>query len=179
MNEAIPLNEIVYDERASNGVFCTHPYKGHPHGCPNYPQCPNDEDRFTMQELKDIEAKYDKFAVVEKFDLKVHAQTMKRKHPRLSDDQCYCLLYWQNGVRKRLLSKAMDFLFKANRSSILLSIPEASGIDVFTTMEKAGVHIDKTLHPDTIRKVMFVWLYKEKPQPSLTSYVQRVEDEKK
>jgi hypothetical protein len=159
MKDIVPLNEIVYDERASNGVFCAHPYEGHPHGCPNWPQCPNDEDRFTLQELKDIEAKYDKFAIVEEFDLKAHAQAMKLKHPTWSERQCRCLLYWQNGVRKRLLTKAMDFLFKSNRSSILLSIPEASGINVFATMEKAGIIIEK--HPNTVKKVMLVWNYKE------------------
>ena len=157
MKDIVPLREIVFDIRASDGTFCAHPYADHPKGCPNYPQCPDDEDRFTMQELQSLEHDYDWFGVIEEFDLKTHAQKLKQKHLDWSERQCRCLLYWQGGVRKRLLSKAMSFQFEANCSSILLSIPEASGINVFATMEKAGIIIEK--HPDTVRKVMLVLLH--------------------
>lgn len=142
----ITLKEIVYDERANNGEWCTYPYEGHKNGCPNFPACMKNRADFKL-----FENKYNWYAVVEEFDLKFHADKMKAKHPEWSERQCRCLLYWQGGVRKRLKEKAETAFAGYN---LILTIPEAHGINVFETMAKVGIIIDK--HPDIVRKVMFI-----------------------
>jgi hypothetical protein len=69
-------------------------------------------------------------------------------------------LYWQNGVRNRLKKKSEIFAEHFN-DTIILDIPEAHGINVFETLAKADVIIDKSNNPDIVKKVMFVGIKKE------------------
>jgi len=144
----IPLETVILDERARNGVWCTKYYKGHPKGCPNYPKCIKSKPHFNTFQG------YFWFAVVEPFDLKTHAENMKEKHPKWSERQCRNLLYWQNGVRSSLKKKAERFAFPL-MGDIILDIPEANGVQVFDTMEKHGLVLEKN-KPDIIHKIMFV-----------------------
>lgn len=156
--EIVKLGTVVYDTRARNGNWCTHPYENHPKGCPNFPKCPKQFPDFV-----NIMDKYNWFAVVETFDLKQHAENMKVKHPYMSERQCRNPLYWQGSVRKRLRDKACDaasdfnhFGHSIKNNNIILTIPEACGVNVFETMANVGIVLER--RPDIVRKVMLVGL---------------------
>jgi len=146
----IALNEIIYDIKARDGTYCCHPYEGHKNGCPNFPSCMKYRPDFKL-----LQDDYEWFAVYEEFNLKIHADKMKALHTDWSIQQCYCVLYWQGGVRKRLKQKAKDAVMSFG-NGIILDIPEAHGINVFETMLKTGFIVDMKYHPDIVRKVMFV-----------------------
>jgi len=150
------LDEVIYDVRARDGTLCCLPYPlphpDHPLGCPNFPRC-----RDKYPDFKTLEG-YEWYAVVEEFDLKSHAERMKKKHPNWTERQCRNLLYWQKGVQKKLKDKAIKFTaekrFLGDNFSLLLEVPEACGIDLFATMEKVGVKLQR--NPDLVRKIMLV-----------------------
>lgn len=147
----IKLNEVVYDKRARDGTWCTLPYPNHPKGCPKFPACPKSAINFIN--LSGIGFRsFECFAVVEEFDLKAHAEKMKQKHPKWSDRQCRNLLYWQKSVMKKLREKSFDEMCVA--TDRVLPIPEACGIDVFKTMERVGIKLER--NPDFVRKIMIV-----------------------
>jgi len=145
----IPLETVIIDNRARDGTWCKLPYPGHPKGCPNFPKCCESRPHFN-----DYEEDLKWYAVVEIFNLKAHADSMKEKHPKWSERQCRNLLYWQNGVRSRLRKKAEAIAFPL-MGDVILDIPEANGVQVFDTMAKQGFVIDRQ-KPDIIRKVMLV-----------------------
>ena len=144
----IPLETVIVDDRARDGTWCAKYYDGHPKGCPNFPKCIVPRPHF------DTYQGYDWFAIVEPFNLKSHAEKMKAKHPNWSDRQCRNLLYWQNGVRSRLRKKAEKFAIPL-MGDIILDIPEANGIQLFDTMEKHGLVLERH-KPDMIHKIMLV-----------------------
>ena len=144
----IPLETVIVDNRARDGTWCRLYYPGHPRGCPNFPKCCESRPHFNSFNG------YEWFAVVEKFDLKAHAEAMKKKHPHWSERQCRNLLYWQNGVRRRLREKADSIAFPL-MGDVILDIPEANGVHVFDTMAKNGLILERH-KPDIIHKIMFV-----------------------
>ena len=144
MSDLIELKEVVYNVRARNGVWCTHPYYNHPWGCPNFPKCIKKYTDFSV-----VADQYKWYAVTESFDLKSHAKMMKEKLPHWTERQCRNPLYWQGSVRKRLLNKAL-----AVGGNVVLTIPEACGVNVFETMSKVGIILERK--PDTVIKVMLV-----------------------
>ena len=144
----ILLETVVIDIRARDGTWCAKYYDGHPKGCPNFPKCKKSRPHFNTFQG------YDWYAIVEPFDLKTHAEKMKEKHPKWSERQCRNLLYWQNGVRSRLRKKAEKFAVQL-MGDIILDIPEANGVQVFDTMEKHGLVLERK-KPNTIHKIMLV-----------------------
>ncbi len=150
----IELSDVVYDRRAKDGTWCRLPYLNHPKGCPNFPKCPNNHNDFL-----DLRDNYIWYAVIEEFNLKIHAEGMKWLHPNWTERQCRNLLYWQGGVRRLLLGKAYMGLYQSPEGGILLEIPEANGVNVFETMALVGITIDR--HPENVRKVMLVGKRKE------------------
>ncbi len=154
--KATLLTDIVIDERARNGKWCCSPYPDHPRGCPNFRagscQCVN-----VVFNFEDIRGKRRWFAIVEEFNLKAHAEKMKLKHPDWSERQCRNLLYWQGSVRKRLKEKIEKFdpnIHEWGHTYLLL--PEAHGVEVFETMRRVGIIIER--NPEIVRKVAFVGL---------------------
>jgi hypothetical protein len=146
INEGIiSLETIVYDQRARNGIWCCSPYENHPKGCPNFVKgCTKKRPSFA-----EIMFEYNWFAVIEIFDLKTHSERMKTKHPNWTERQCRNPLYWQGAVRANLRKKALSF-----KGDILLDIPEANGINVFETMAKVGIILERK--PDMVRKIMII-----------------------
>ena len=142
----IPLNEVVYDLRAKDGTWCCAEYPNHPKGCPNFPKCIEQRPDFKTYQG------YHWYAILEEFDLLVHAEKMLEKHSHWTDRQCRNLLYWQGGVRKRLREKAKAFCY--SKDDIILDIPEANGVNVFATLAKHGVFLKA--NPDHVVKTMFV-----------------------
>lgn len=147
--DILPIKTFVYEPFA-RGKWCASPYPGHPHGCPNLEKgCISKRPDFRniAHQCRHW------YAIIEKFDLKAHAATMKAKMKAKdidwSDRQCRNPLYWQGGVRKRLREKC-----NAVGYDLLLDIPEACGIEMFLTMERVGIHLSRT--PDTVIKVMII-----------------------
>jgi hypothetical protein len=141
--EIIPLKIIHYEPFARDGTWCCTPYPGHPKGCPNFTKgCTRNRPNFV-----DVACGYKWFAVIETFDLKAHAEKMKKKHPGWSDRKCRNLLYWQGTVRANLRNTVALF-----PGDLLLDIPEACGINVFETMAEIGIILERK--PDIVRKVM-------------------------
>lgn len=137
---------MIYDVRARDGTWCTLPYPNHKRGCPNFPKCIDD-----YPDWLSIVSGYHWIAVLERFDLKEQERRMLRKHPRWSTRQARCVLYWQNGVRKRLRESCREIM---EDGDILIEIPEACGVNVFATLAKAGVHLKA--NPDLVIKMMLV-----------------------
>jgi len=145
--ELIFLNHIVYDSRARDGTWCKLPYPGHPAGCPNFPKCVKEHPDFNLMIKGRL---WD--AVLEEFNLTDHAAKMKKKHPAWSERQCRNLLYWQNGVKSRLRKKVLKY---SKAEDIVLELPEACGVNVFETMSKNGIALQRH-NPDIIIKVMLI-----------------------
>ena len=186
MTDLIKLSEVMYDIRAKDGTWCQLPYPDHPDGCPNFikgcTKC-GDWKNFAhlIGECKNSIGTnwigFQWYAVIQEFDLKAHAEKMKRKHPSWSDKQCRCVLYWQGAVKAKLKVKAQKYLrelavkdgtFHFDWACHLIEIPEAHGVNVFGTMAKAGLILYK--NPDLVRKIMFVGIQQLTPmeQPEIT-----------
>ena len=148
--DVIPLTTIIYNCFARDGTWCLSPYPNHPKGCPNFKKgCTKKRPAFT-----ELKALYNWYAIIETFDLKSHAEQKKKEHPHWTERQCRNPLYWQGTVRKKLKEKVERFRVNNNQPSIVLDIPEANGIDVFETMAKEGIILERT--PDIVKKVMIV-----------------------
>lgn len=154
----IPLENIIVDLRAMDGTWCSHPYPGHPHGCPNFLKGCTNRPYFNHP-IEGIENHYQKwFAIVEEFDLDAHAIMMKAKHPNWSERQCRNPLYWQGGVRKRLKEKAFRLHPDLKEwGNLYTALPEAWGVDVFETMKLVGVILERK--PGIVRKVAFIGVH--------------------
>jgi predicted metal-binding protein len=144
--------DIVLDNRANNGFWCTLPYPNHKSGCPNYGKkktCPP----FTQSFQNIIQGPY--FLVIQEFDIQAHSKKMRLKHPHWSEKQCRNLLYWQKGLNKKLKDKSYELANKMGDDFIVLEIPEANGVDVFKTCQNMNIELQR--YPqDMIRKVMIV-----------------------
>ena len=122
------------------GEWCKLPYPDHPQGCPNYgkqahcpPQAP------TVAEFIDLSRPH--WFIIVPFNLEAHAQRMKAKHPKWSDRQARCVLYWQNTVRKSLRIAINSFTWQHPGTTSTL-LPEAMGVNVIATAKKVGIDIE-------------------------------------
>lgn len=122
--------------------YCKAPYPNHPNGCPNYnvsEQCPPKIS--LVENIFDLSK--DLYFVVEEFDLKTHVESMRLKHPDWSDLQLKNLLYWQNGVRKKLKYKTLAFIGETDPEMIFTLLPEAMGVMVINTALKLQIPIER------------------------------------
>ncbi len=141
MQEVIKVNdELVIDYKCRG--YCKLPYHGHKNGCPNFnvhDDCPP-----KVGLVKDIfNLNKDLYFIIEEFNLKNHIEQMKIKHSNWSLLQLKNLLYWQNGVRKRLKEKIHRFIRTKDCNMIYTLLPEAMGVMVIDTALKLGVPIEK------------------------------------
>lgn len=127
-------DKLVINYRASERIngrpaWCELPYPGHKKGCPNYGKgCPLPRvgDYFDL-------SRPHWFAII-RFDILDFSIRMKTKHPHWTERQCRCVLYWQNGVRKKLDEYCRKFI--GDHDLIFHKIPEAMGVNVILTMRK-------------------------------------------
>lgn len=123
------------------GELCTTPYPGHPRGCPNYGRegCPphTPDIRVVMDTTRPM------YLCYAKFDLLRHERLMSLRHPRWSSRQCRNLLYWQGHVRRCLREHTSRVMWE-KKGEMVLYCPEAYGVNVFKTMEEAGIRMDPT-----------------------------------
>jgi len=123
--------------------LCVRPYPNHPKGCPNFNKrdlCP------PRQRLIGSVIDLDRptYVVWNRFDFGDHVNRMRTKHPEWSTRQAECCLYWQGTARKQLRGKVADFLGTQPNGSklIVLTCPEACGVDVTKTMLSLGVALE-------------------------------------
>lgn len=136
----VPVKKLVVNE--NSGQWCKLPYPNHPKGCPNYgkaakcpPQAPWVHHYFNI--------KRPMYLVHSEFYLSEHVAEMKRKHPKWSDLQARCVLYWQSRSRKQMKKRVAEAV-KILRANRITACPEAMGVNVFATALKSGLKLDKT-----------------------------------
>lgn len=135
-------SKLIVDHKCRN--FCKIPYHGHKNGCPNFNNSPNCPPKVCLIESF-IDLDKSIWFVTQEFDLKAHVEKMRAKHPDWSYVQLKNLLYWQNGVRKDLKEKTLDFINNhIDRDKLTYTLlPEAMGVMVIDTALLFNIHIQK------------------------------------
>lgn len=133
--------------------WCKLPYPGHPNGCPNYGKndtCPPKAP--LVDKIFDLSQQH--WFIVEEFNLQDHMEKMRTKHSGWSDRQLKCCLYWQRGVRFRLIEHVREFQ-RTHPLSIYTLVPEAMGVQVINTARKVGIPME-TKPQKIVRKIALV-----------------------
>jgi predicted metal-binding protein len=120
--------------------LCCKPYLSHSKGCMNWNKksdCPPSAPiiNTVMDLTKPIYVIYNRF----EFDL--HVKSMQEKHPRWSDRQLKCCLYWQPKARKELRKKIELFLEEHPECKVIMC-PEAQGVNLTATMKSIGIELE-------------------------------------
>ncbi len=112
--------------------MCKRPYPGHPKGCPNYGQraiCPPRQRLL----FNIFDCSIENFHLIYvSFDLASHVKRMKEKHPKWTDKQLKCCLYWQGTARKDLRKEIQRF---KKIFHVVTEVLEAMGVNVTKLME--------------------------------------------
>lgn len=152
-----PVERLVLSD--SVGEWCKLPYPGHPKGCPKYgeadrcpPHAPRAGDYFDLQKPL--------WLVHSEFDLAGHAARMGALHPKWSDRQRRCVLYWQPKSRKQLMARLLEAReilgFTATATT-----PEAMGVNIYATARLSGLELERIRHLSTCKHVALVGSVKE------------------
>ncbi len=121
-------------------VLCPRPYPGHPKGCPNYSKKPGCPPAAPMIG-ETVDTNRDCYVVYNVFRIGEHAARMKAKHPKWSERQLYCCLYWQPRARKELRAAIREFS-SSHPGLKVVGCPEAQGVNVTETMQQIGVKLE-------------------------------------
>jgi hypothetical protein len=143
----IKVRELALDYSVRR--LCKKPYPGHPKGCPNYAKradCPPRAKQLT--EVLDLSQPL--YLVYNRFNLGDHVFQLKGRHPKWSDRQLYCCLYWQGMARKELRLQVSELLsdliqfsdFGPGDDPVVLYTPEACGVDITATMASVGITLE-------------------------------------
>ena len=118
--------------------LCFRRYPDHPSGCPNYgrrPTCP--PECKLLHEVIDLDKPV--YVVWSVFDLGVHVDRMRTRHPGWSDRQLRCCLYWQPKARKKLWIEIVHCSISIENGGMKGHLcPEAMGVNVTETMKLLG-----------------------------------------
>jgi predicted metal-binding protein len=123
--------------------LCVQPYPLHPRGCPNFaksPRCPPKVD--LLDKVFDLRKPC--WVIYNTFSLRAHVRKMQELHPKWSDRQLYCCLYWQGKARKKLKEEIEKF-YQANdplKQCLVTTCPEAMGLNVTETIRKIGILLE-------------------------------------
>ena len=113
------------------GDLCRLKYFNHLHGCPNYGKkigCPPKSKHLNLL-IKSSPI----YIIWNVFLFGRHVQRMKILHPKWSERQVRCCLYWQGKARKQLRMEIDNFL-SVHHNMYIVQCPEASGVNVTETM---------------------------------------------
>jgi hypothetical protein len=136
----MPFAQVIPVVDYSVKGLCVKPYLGHKLGCPNFHKrkdCPPFAPKIT--ETLDIAKPV--YAIWNAFDIGSHIAKMRAKHPRWSEHQLSCCLYWQPKARKALRSIIRAFL-RDNPHLRAISTPEAQGVNLTATMASIGIILE-------------------------------------
>lgn len=133
--------------------WCKLPYPDHPRGCPNYGKrdsCP--PDAILIEDFVNVHNFL--WLITIEFNLASHVQRMLGLHPKWSNRQARCVLYWQPRVNRELLEATSQYSHMRG-GSVYTLCPEAMGVDVIETARKCGIPIKS--HPtETVYKIALV-----------------------
>lgn len=118
--------------------LCTSAYPGHPRGCPNFGKKESCPPQVPMID-KVLDLKDAVWAFWVDFDLSIHREKMRKRHPKWSRRQLDCCLYWQGTVNKKLRETVGQRLLTNSR---VVYCPEACGVNVTATMKTIGVILE-------------------------------------
>jgi len=133
--------EVALDFNPVVKELCKRPYYNHPHGCPNHgvrPTCPprNETIWGFLDESKPT------WVIYNRFDFGSHVERMRTKHPEWSQRQAECCLYWQGTARKQLREITKRFVSQSESNTMVITTPEALGVNLTSTMKKIGVYLE-------------------------------------
>jgi len=131
-------------------TWCGLPYNGKK-GCPNYgknSKCPPCNKN--IDEIIDINEDVYVFGL--SFNLKLHADKMKEKHPTWAERQCYNVIYWQPTEKKKF--KVLVNSFKEKYPDLVIdTLPEGHGVNITRMLKDAGVDISWKYPMDKVWRV--------------------------
>lgn len=123
-------------------AHCLDPYHAHPHGCPNWGHkkgCPPDAPLFLDTYAKDV------YIAAFRFNFGQYLAEKRERHPDWTDRALRNPRHWQAHVRsdfRRFLAEELP-----NHPEIqgdVLFSPEAMGVNLFATCQKAGIILEHT-----------------------------------
>jgi len=135
----VPIKKLILSDKSGN--WCRLPYEDHPDGCPNYGNklaCPPLAPFISSQ----IDINREMYLVHSEFNLRAHTIKMRTKHPKWSDRQCKCVLYWQSTSRKQRCTRT-DEAVRLLGTNWISSIPEAMGVNVYATARLSGLKLER------------------------------------
>lgn len=135
------------------GEWCKRPYPNHPKGCPNYGRegCPPDAP--FIAEIMDLRRPI--YIAFSEFYLPAHVEKMKKTHPNWTERQLKNVLYWQNTSRKQMRQRAKLAQFLQG-GDLVLTCPEAHGVNVYSTCKIAGLRLGKIKSLMTCRHIALI-----------------------
>jgi len=119
--------------------YCVKAYPGHKKGCPNFNKrkdCPPFAPFFD----KYIDLDKPVYAIAYCFDFKTHKDKMRSLHPKWTQRQVECCLYWQGTARKQLKIEINSFLVDHPDYEVFIT-PEAMGVDIGETVKPIGINL--------------------------------------
>ena len=130
--------DIIIDQ--SMRGLCKKPYYNHPKGCPNFNHRENCPPKVPLIWLV-LDLEKPVYAIWNVFDFDGHTSRMREKHPKWSDRQVDCCLYWQGTARKQLKSE-IDAFSRLFGKHTILKTPEACGVNITETMKNIGINLE-------------------------------------
>jgi len=139
----MPYQLVVPHLDSSVRELCRKRYRGHPRGCPNYGKkagCPPGAKLWA--DSFDIAAPA--WVIWNRYSLLEHVRRMRAGHPKWSDRQCECCLYWQGTARKALKAEIDRYRWSGRfgRHYEIVRCPEAMGVNVTATMRSVGIELE-------------------------------------
>lgn len=120
--------------------YCLLKYPGHPRGCPNYgikDGCP--PGALMLNEILDMNK--DIYVIYVEYDVRKFADRMKTIHPKWTDRQAYCCLYWQKIPRTELRAEEDRARTEFGLTQISTS-PEANGVNIQYLFRQLGISLE-------------------------------------
>jgi predicted metal-binding protein len=124
-------------------MLCAQPYPLHPNGCPNFAKNPRCPPKIGLLD-KVFDLTKPCWVIYNVFWLGAHVRKMRFLHPRWSERQLYCCLYWQGKARKELKEEIEKFhrTKDPTKKCLVTTCPEAMGLNVTETMRKSGIELE-------------------------------------
>lgn len=127
--------EVCFDPKMR--ALCKLAYYKHPDGCPNFgvrDDCPPFAPLFTNKYKNEV------YVAAVEFDFAGFLSIRERIHPDWTDRALRNPRHWQNHVRAEL----RNFISELECDGQVIYNPEAMGVNVFETFERAGIKMEKS-----------------------------------
>lgn len=152
----MPYKKVILTVDYSVRVLCFQPYPNHPKGCPNYGNrltCP--PQALLIENILDLSGPI--YVIWSTFDFASHIERMKALHPKWTERQLVCCLYWQPRARKMLECQIESFKAITFNELHVLRCPEACGINVTETMASIGERLEWPPRTKTYQVAIAGW----------------------